>query len=143
MAAPVLDAFRLSEAWKLKKPFRQRRIAGLLHRELALALNDALRGESGPLVTVTEARPSKDLCYVDVWVSILGEPAERQQHLIQLQREAGRFRYEVAQRVQMRKMPELRFKLDETLDYAERIESLLKASNLSEASTSDEENSEE
>ncbi len=127
----------------LKKPFRQRRVAELLRRELASALNDALRGEGGPLVTVTEVRPSRDLTTAEVWVSILGDSGKRQLRLQQLQADAGRYRFEIAHRVELRKVPELRFKLDETLDYAERIEGLLKASNLGEATKPEEAPSEE
>lgn len=63
--------------------------------------------------------------YADVWISVRGETEQRQQVLAAVCNSAKSLRQEVAARVYLRKIPELRFKLDETLDYALKIERLL------------------
>ena len=97
-----------------------------IKRELALILNSSKQGHAGFFITVTEVRTSPDLRYADAWVSVYGDPQKRMQAIKILQADAWKFRQALSKIVQLRRMPELRFKLDETLDNAERIERLLR-----------------
>jgi ribosome-binding factor A len=107
------------------KQHRTRQLGELLKRELAEILQASSRYHPGGLVTVTEVRLSKDLKYADAWISILSDVDKREAVLQRIKQNTGRIRYQLSQRVVLRKLPELRFQLDETLDYAERIDRLL------------------
>jgi ribosome-binding factor A len=85
-------------------------------------------GES--LITVTEVRLSKDYEHASVWVSIYNAATDRQDVLRVLNRLSGRFRHLLSNRAKLRKVPELHFKIDETLDHAHRIDELLKQSGI-------------
>lgn len=113
------------------KPHRQLRVGAQIKRELAQVLRDPQNYMSEHnaeefFFTVTEVRLTKDLQYADVWVSVLGFQEHRRKALESLRSAAGRLRYQLSQRLNLRHTPELRFDIDETLDHVERIESILK-----------------
>ena len=81
----------------------------------------------GVLVSVSAVRISPDLSVAKVYLSIF--PSERSGEILDAIRENVRtLRHELAQRVrfQLRKVPDLTFFLDDSLDYLEKIDSLLK-----------------
>ncbi len=108
------------------KPDRPRRVGELIKRELAQVINLSKQDYPGFFITVTEVRTSPDLRYADAWVSVYGDQEKRSQALKNLKSDAWKFRQTLSKQLHLRRMPELRFKLDETLDNAARIEKLLK-----------------
>ncbi|MBO6577338.1 MAG: 30S ribosome-binding factor RbfA [Rhodothermales bacterium] len=106
---------------------RTERVARLLQREIAALLLSDFSEQLQGMVTVTGTRVTKDLGIVYVYVSILGEKAEARQDLFhRLEELKPRVRGALAQRIrhQVRKIPDIRFFLDETLEQAQRIEDL-------------------
>lgn len=110
--------------------YRSSRVSSVLKRELALIIQGMVfYSESGadPLMfTVVEVRQSRDNKTATVWVSILGEKSKRTKALDYLKQNAGKIRYQLAQNVTLKHTPELHFNLDETLDNAERIDTILR-----------------
>lgn len=85
------------------------------------------RRQHGVLITVTEVRVTPDLSLARVFLSIF--PADKQAELMPLvQTNAKNLRFELGNRVrhQLRVVPELEFRLDESLDKLEHIDELLK-----------------
>jgi len=79
------------------------------------------------MVSVTRVRISPDLSICTAYLSIF--PSEQGEELIQnITRNEKQIRYELGTRIrhQMRIIPELRFFIDDSLDYIERIDELLK-----------------
>lgn len=106
---------------------RQSKIGRLLQKELG----EVFRGETskmqGVLISVSAVRVSPDLGIAKVYLSIF--PSEKADELLKnIQASAKNIRHEVAQvvRFQLRKMPELVFYIDDSLDYIEKIDTLLK-----------------
>lgn len=101
-------------------------------REIQKALAEIIRAKGmatfgGALVTVSEVRVSPDLSVAKVFVSVF--PSEKQSAVMQWLEENNRaLRGELGHVVakQLRIVPELTFLPDNTLDYAEHIEELLK-----------------
>ena len=82
----------------------------------------------GKMITVTSVRVSPDLGVAKVFVSIF--PTDKKEDVLQAIKEHTRqIRHELAQRVrhQLRIVPELTFFLDDSLDYIENIDKLLKS----------------
>lgn len=106
---------------------RQNRIARLLQKELADIFRRQTSQMRGVLVSVTAVKVSPDLGICTAHLSIF--PTERGEELLKNIRanEKG-IRYELGTRVrnQLRIIPELRFFIDDSLDYIERIDQLLK-----------------
>ena len=106
---------------------RQNRISRLLQKELAEISQSQTRQMHGILVSVTRVRISPDLSICTAYLSIF--PSEKGKELLQnITRNEKSIRYELGQRVrnQLRIIPELRFFIDDSLDYIDHIDELLK-----------------
>ena len=106
---------------------RQQKIARLLQKELSEIFRLQTAKMGGVLVSVSAVRVSPDLSIARAYLSIF--PSERANEIIEsINHSARSVRYELAQRVryQLRKTPELTFFIDDSLDYIEHIDSLLK-----------------
>lgn len=81
----------------------------------------------GVMVSVTRARVSPDLSICTAYLSIF--PSEKSEEILtNIKANEKSIRYELGTRVrnQLRVIPELRFFLDDSLDYLEHIDELLK-----------------
>ena len=106
---------------------RQNKIARLLQKELSMIFQEQTRAMHGVMVSVTRVRISPDLSICTAYLSIF--PSEKSEELIKnITKNEKQIRYELGTRVryQLRIIPELRFFIDDSLDYIERIDELLK-----------------
>lgn len=105
---------------------RQAKIARLLQKELSEILRLQTAKTHGTLVSVSAVRISPDLSIAKAYLSIFPS-AKAQEILDNINRSAKTIRYELGQRVrlQLRKIPELAFYLDDSLDYIDNIDNLL------------------
>jgi len=110
------------------KSNRLLRVGSELKRELAQILTSEMEEYRGKFITVTEVRLSKDLAYADVWVSVMGDKPIKDKIMQRLAADAWYLRKALAGKIYLRHLPELRFFLDNTLDYAEKIDRLLQDS---------------
>ncbi|HQQ94841.1 MAG TPA: 30S ribosome-binding factor RbfA [Bacteroidia bacterium] len=107
---------------------RQQKVSKLLARELAEIFRSEARSLfGGGFISVTQVRISPDLSVAKVYVSIMATK-DRQAifQLIQDQNHQIRKRLGAIVGKQLRIVPELHFFIDDSLDYAMRIDSLLK-----------------
>lgn len=109
------------------QPTRQNRIARLLQKELAEIFQSQTRMMHGVLVSVTRAKVSPDLSICTAYLSIFpSEKAEEILHNIKANEKTVRYELGTRVRNQLRIIPELRFFIDDSLDYIDRIDELLK-----------------
>ena len=108
---------------------RQNKIARLLQKELAEIFQSQTRQMRGVLISVTRVRVSPDLSVCTAYRSIF--PSEKSKELLEnITANEKTVRYELGKRVrnQLRIIPELRFFIDDSLDYIDHIDDLLKNS---------------
>ena len=106
---------------------RPERVAELMKREIAGILGQELRDPRlSSMVSVTEVEVTKDLSFARVFVSMLAEGEERERALEALQRAAGFIRHQLAPRLGLREVPELRFVHDASIERGARVEEILK-----------------
>ena len=106
---------------------RQNKIARLLQKELSVIFQEQTRSLHGVMVSVTRVKISPDLSVCTAYLSIF--PSAKGEELMQnITKNEKQIRYELGTRVryQLRIIPELRFFIDDSLDYIERIDELLK-----------------
>ena len=103
---------------------RMARINHLIREELSemlqRGLNDPRVARAG-LVSITDVETAPDLSAARVWVSVLGEPADRQATLRALTHAAGFFRSQLASRLTTRTVPQLDFRMDESMERGDRL----------------------
>lgn len=107
---------------------RQKKIAGVLQKDLAEVLQNAARdGMKGVIISVTKVQVTSDLGQAKVYLSIFPQ-LKREVILKGVQENTSSIRYEMAKRTrnQLRRMPELAFFIDDSLDYIEDIDNALK-----------------
>lgn len=106
---------------------RQSKIARLIQKELSEIFLLQAKSMPGVLVSVTSVRVSPDLSIARAHISVF--PSERGDEIVSnLNGNVRAIRYELGVRLrhQLRIIPELKFFIDDSLDYLERIDELLK-----------------
>lgn len=106
---------------------RQQKIARLIQKELSDIFQKQTKSMHGVLVSVSAVRISPDLSVCRAYLSIF--PSVRSAEILEnINRSAREVRYELGTRVryQLRIIPELKFFVDDSLDYIEHIDELLK-----------------
>lgn len=105
--------------------YRIDRIEKMIEKELAYILRDEAKNELLKYVSVTKVVVTNDLSLATIWYTVLGSDNEKEATTKQLVKASGFLRSELAHRIDLRKTPELRFKYDESLEYGNRISSIL------------------
>ncbi|MCF0244941.1 MAG: 30S ribosome-binding factor RbfA [Bacteroidaceae bacterium] len=106
---------------------RQNRIARLLQKELSLIFQSYTRTMRGIMVSVTHAKVSPDLSICTAHLSVF--PSEKGQEILEsINAQKSQIRFELGNKIknQVRIIPDLRFFIDDSLDYIEKIDELLK-----------------
>ena len=104
---------------------RTDRVGAELRRELGLLVHAAVRDHGLPSVSVSDVEVTRDLDFATVWVTAL--LSEQSKEAVKALNElAGEFRRTLSRSMRLRRVPELRFKYDDSVDKGERIETLLR-----------------
>jgi ribosome-binding factor A len=99
-----------------------------LREEIKRIASDILKRMKDPrlgFVTVTDVEVSKDLRYVWIYVSVLGEAESVEETVTALKSGVGHFRSELGSRISLRHTPSVTFRLDRSAEKGARIEALL------------------
>ena len=108
---------------------RQKKIGGIIQNDLVDILQRAATdgGLMGTLISVTKVAITTDLSIAKVYISVF--PQKQAEELMKgINSNSNLIKHELAQRTrnQLRRVPELHFFLDDSLDYIEKIEDSLK-----------------
>ena len=106
---------------------RQNKISRLLQKELSEIFLLQTKAMPGVLVSVSAVRISPDMSIARVYLSIF--PSELSEEMVKnINNNIKSIRFELGSRVrhQFRIIPELKFFVDDSLDYIEKIDALLK-----------------
>lgn len=107
---------------------RQKKIASLLQKEIAQMLQGSIRkeGVSNLMISVTKVVVTVDLSIAKVYLSLFPS-AQAQKTLEGIQSNSLQIKYDLAKllRNQLRKTPNLKFYLDDSLDYIDKIDEAL------------------
>ncbi len=112
------------------KGLRGERLSSQFREEIYNAISTDLRDkypELSAIISVTQADVAPDLKSARVYISIYDADAERKQNSFKIiVKNAGYIRHKLSQILRLRTVPELRFALDESMEYGEKIDKLLK-----------------
>ncbi|MFA7378564.1 MAG: 30S ribosome-binding factor RbfA [Erysipelotrichia bacterium] len=104
---------------------RTERIQSIIAKNLSEILQFKVKNRNVGLVSVSEVRVSSDFSYAKVYVSFIGSK-NPSVNLESLNAAKGFVRSSLAAKLDIRKVPELTFILDDTFDKKDRIEKILK-----------------
>jgi|ERR1700675_473471 len=107
--------------------FRTERIAEEIRNEVSLMLAGELKDPRlTAALVVTEVRMTPDLRTARVFVQLLGDDSERANVLKGLKAASGYVRHELIERLRLRRAPEVLFIPDDSEEYGQRIDDLLR-----------------
>jgi ribosome-binding factor A len=108
---------------------RQKKVSRLIQKELAdIFIRRGNEFAHGKLVSITKVRVSPDLSFAKVYISIF--PATNQDDILHSIQEHGtKIRFDLGQKIrsQLRIVPDIAFHIDDSLDYIDKIDKLLKS----------------
>jgi len=104
---------------------RPERLAALVQETLAEALTTSLKDPRVGFVTITSVRVTPDGQLATIRVSVLGSEEDKGRAVAGLEHARGYLRTYLAERLNLRVVPELRFELDRGIEHAQRIDALL------------------
>ncbi len=110
----------------MRESFRITRVERLIKKEVADILAAQVVEPAARTVTVLWAKVSRDLQFADVYVSVYGDEEEVTRGLKALARCRPYVQKQVAARVQLRRTPRVRFRLDKEYRSAMRVFEILK-----------------
>ncbi|MGI6116975.1 MAG: 30S ribosome-binding factor RbfA [Bilifractor sp.] len=109
-----------------KNSIKNRKVNDAVLREVSEIIRADLKDpDIAPMTSVTEVHVAPDLKTCKVYVSVLGDDEKKKMTLAGLERSKGYIRHLLAQNLNMRITPELFFRLDESIEYGNRMSALI------------------
>ena len=104
---------------------RTERVDELLRQEIGAIIARDVADPRVGFVTITEVETTPDLRHAKVWVSVIGQPAERKATVIALSRAMPFVRREIGRTLRIKRVPDLHVELDDTAERGTRVLQLL------------------
>ncbi len=103
-------------------PYRIERVNSLIRREISELLQRQVKDPRlSNFITVTEVSTSPDFKHAKVYISFIGSDEERENTLNVLSSASGYFRRELAEHLKLRRVPELKFLWDDSIERADHL----------------------
>lgn len=104
---------------------KQERINQIVLKEVSDIIQFTLKDPTIGFITITDVQVTNDYSYATIYVSFLGKQERNEAGMKALNRAKGFIRSELAKRLTIRKVPDLIFKLDDTLNKSRKIDVIL------------------
>ena len=104
---------------------RTERVDELLRQEIGVIVAREVADPRIGFATITSVETTDDLRHAKVWVSVIGQPAERDAAVAALRHAMPFVRHELGTRLRMRRIPDLHIHLDDTAERGTRILQML------------------
>ena len=105
--------------------YRRDRVQETMRNELSQIIKRDLKDPRLGFVTITDVELSNDMSHAKVFVSVYGSEEEKQSSMVALENAKGFIRSNLGQRVRLRIVPELVFKIDNSIERGTRILELI------------------
>ena len=104
---------------------RPERVQEALRQEISRIVHGEIKDPRLGFLTITRVDLTKDLRYAKIYFSVLGESKDKQLALKGLNSAKGYIKSLISDRIKLRFMPEIEFKIDESLEHTQHIYDLL------------------
>jgi ribosome-binding factor A len=104
---------------------RSDKVAEAIHEMVSTLLVRGLKDPRIGFVTITGVKLTTDLHMATIYFSVVGSPEEKKATAAGLERARGFIRREIGGQLRMKYIPDIVFKYDESLDYGNKIDSIL------------------
>lgn len=104
---------------------KHQKLESTINREITKIIQFDLKDPNLGFCTITEVRVTNDYSFAKVYITFLGQKARQEKGLKILNKAKGHIRSVLANKLEIRKVPEIIFELDETFENAQKIERIL------------------
>ena len=108
----------------MKMSIKIDRINHSIVREISYILMTEVKDEDIKFVTITDCKTTNDLSFAKIYFTVLDD-SKRESTLEALKNASGFIRKELAERIEIRHIPELEFVYDESIEYGRKIEGII------------------
>jgi ribosome-binding factor A len=105
---------------------KPKQLASRIQRALTTILYQDVKNNHLGFLTITECRLTNDFSFLTVYYTVLGNDEKKDRVVKELEQAKGFIRTKLGQHIKMRKIPQIIFKYDESLDRGNRISEGLK-----------------
>lgn len=105
---------------------RSYRVGELIHKNISEIISRGLKDPRIGFVTITAVDVTSDLRYARVYYTVIGSEKEKTESGIGIDKATPYIRRQLASKMTIRHTPELTFVYDESIEYGNRIDSILK-----------------
>ena len=108
---------------------RSDKISDLLRKEISLIINKETKDPRLQKLNITAVKVSDDIGIATVFYTLIGESIEKEESSIDnkvLKKFSGMVRSKLSKTMQIRRVPIIQFRFDESIEYSDNIENLLK-----------------
>ena len=107
--------------------YRPDRVGDQIRQELSTLLTRGEVHDPGiGFITLTRVKVSADLQHAHVYYTTLGDPQARRETALALERATPFLRRQIGGRLRLRRVPELEFRFDQSVEQQDRIEQILR-----------------
>ena len=108
---------------------RAEKVSDLLKKEISLIITNEIKDPRLQNINITAVKVSDDIGIATVFYSIIGESIHKSDSKIDdriLKKFSGMIRSNLAKKIKIRRIPKILFRFDESIEYSENIEKLLR-----------------
>ena len=108
---------------------RAKKVSDLLKKEISLIITNEIKDPRLQNINITAVKVSDDIGIATVFYSIIGESIHKSDSKIDdkiLKKFSGMIRSNLAKKIKIRRIPKIIFRFDESIEYSENIEKLLR-----------------
>ena len=108
---------------------RAEKVSDLLKKEISLIITNEIKDPRLQNINITAVKVSDDIGIAKVFYSIIGESIHKSDSKIYpkiLKKFSGMIRSNLAKKIKIRRIPKILFRFDESIEYSENIEKLLR-----------------
>ena len=108
---------------------RAEKVSDLLKKEISLIITNEIKDPRLQNINITAVKVSDDIGIATVFYSIIGESIHKSDSMIDdriLKKFSGMIRSNLAKKIKIRRIPKIIFRFDESIEYSENIEKLLR-----------------
>ena len=108
---------------------RAEKVSDLLKKEISLIITNEIKDPRLQNINITAVKVSDDIGIATVFYSIIGESIHKSDSKIDdkiLKKFSGMIRSNLAKKIKIRRIPKIQFRFDESIEYSENIEKLLR-----------------
>lgn len=108
---------------------RSDKVSDLLKKEISLIISSQIKDPRLRNINITAVKVSDDIGIATVFYTVIGESIQKTHSNIDskiLVKLSGMIRSNLAKKIKIRRIPKIKFRFDESIEYSEKIEKLLK-----------------